>query len=198
MLLFFHKNRPLWKEYVNESFKRKNVGMYTYKGYTCKERKIRMTLIEIISYLSIAVGIIQTIVIVIDIIRYPQKMMPIMNIVWPLTGLYFPIIGIWAYFKLGRNKNHMKMNMDMGNMNIMEAGMDMALSSDHLPHHHEHMDHNHSHMHHQDKPFWQSVFVSTTHCSSGCSIGDLIGAPLVFVLGWTDDCWEYDVCQFCC
>ena len=33
--------------------------------------------------------------------------------------------------------------------------------------------------------FWKSVFVSSTHCASGCVIGDIIGAPIVFAAGWT-------------
>jgi hypothetical protein len=36
-----------------------------------------------------------------------------------------------------------------------------------------------------EHPFWKSVFVSTTHCASGCVVGDLIGAPIVFLAGWT-------------
>jgi hypothetical protein len=38
---------------------------------------------------------------------------------------------------------------------------------------------------HSNKPFWKSVFVSTTHCAAGCVIGDIIGAPIVFWTGWT-------------
>ncbi|WP_099159134.1 DUF4396 domain-containing protein [Virgibacillus ndiopensis] len=115
-----------------------------------------MDLLEIISWIAILVGIVQAIIITIDVLRFPQKMMPIMNIVWPLTGLYFPIIGMWAYYRLGRNSKNNE--------------------NDHMDHHH----HNHD-----DKPFWQSVFVSTTHCSSGCSLGDMIGAPIVFLTGFT-------------
>jgi hypothetical protein len=33
--------------------------------------------------------------------------------------------------------------------------------------------------------FLRSVFVSTTHCASGCIAGDVIGAPIVFAAGWT-------------
>jgi hypothetical protein len=33
--------------------------------------------------------------------------------------------------------------------------------------------------------FLRSVFVSTTHCASGCVAGDVIGAPIVFAAGWT-------------
>ncbi|MDY0395093.1 DUF4396 domain-containing protein [Virgibacillus halophilus] len=115
-----------------------------------------MDRLEMVSWIAILIGGMQVIAILIDLSRHPQRMMPIMNIVWPLTGLYFPIIGIAAYYKLGR---------DTG-----------------APH--EHMEHEDMH-HHRDKPFWQSVFVSTTHCSSGCSLGDMIGAPIVFFTGFT-------------
>lgn len=120
-----------------------------------------MTWLEIVSSISIIIGILQAIVITIDVIKYPQKMMPIMNIVWPLTGLYFPVIGIWAYYTMGKVKGK-------------EAQMNM-----------EHHSHAHMKHHHNEKPFWQSVFVSTTHCSSGCSLGDMIGVPIVIFTGFT-------------
>ncbi|MFN2746406.1 MULTISPECIES: DUF4396 domain-containing protein [Bacillus] len=104
-----------------------------------------MAVLEMFSYIGIAIGLVQAAVITIDVIRRPQHL-PIMNVVWPVTGLYFPIIGFWAYDSLGRQTE--------------QAGND-------------------------HKPFWQSVFISTTHCTSGCSLGDLIGAPLVYLLGWT-------------
>lgn len=73
--------------------------------------------------------------------------MIIMNIVWPLTGLYFPIIGIIGYYTLGKEKQNNQTQ--------------------------------------KNKPFWQSVIISTTHCSAGCSLGNLIGAPIVFLIGIT-------------
>src|SRR5699024_12849999 len=78
-------------------------------------------------------------------------MMPIMNIVWPLTGLYFPIIRMWAYYRMGRDKGRSN-NKDQ-----------------------------HQHDNHHKKPFLQSAFVSTTQCSSGCSLGDVAGVPIVAV-----------------
>jgi uncharacterized protein DUF4396 len=59
------------------------------------------TWLVVISYLSIALGIITAIVIAIDVIAHPQHMR-IMNVVWPVTGLYFPVIGLWLYRSLGR------------------------------------------------------------------------------------------------
>ncbi|HLR52672.1 MAG TPA: DUF4396 domain-containing protein [Candidatus Avamphibacillus sp.] len=118
-----------------------------------------MSWLETISIISIVIGVLQAVVITIDIIRYPQKMV-IMNLVWPLTGLYFPVIGILAYYRIGRDKeqiNHKKVRKH----------------------------YNHGHGNHQEKPFWQSVFVSTTHCSSGCSLGDIAGVPIVVLTGFT-------------
>ncbi|WP_088051922.1 DUF4396 domain-containing protein [Virgibacillus dakarensis] len=77
----------------------------------------------------------------------------------------------------------------MNHMN-MESGIDMSMKHEEHMDHHEHSDMNHHdhgdihHHGHSKKPFWQSVFVSTTHCSSGCSLGDMIGAPLVFYSGF--------------
>ena len=35
------------------------------------------------------------------------------------------------------------------------------------------------------KPFWQSTFVSSTHCGAGCVLGDVIGEWTVFLFGIT-------------
>jgi hypothetical protein len=59
------------------------------------------TWLVVISYLSIALGIITVIIITADVIAHPQRMR-IMNVVWPVTGLYFPLIGLWFYRSLGR------------------------------------------------------------------------------------------------
>jgi hypothetical protein len=34
-----------------------------------------------------------------------------------------------------------------------------------------------------ERPYWKRIFLSATHCGSGCVIGDLIGAPIVFAVG---------------
>jgi hypothetical protein len=33
------------------------------------------------------------------------------------------------------------------------------------------------------KPFWMQVFVGTTHCGAGCTLGDIIAESLIFALG---------------
>ncbi|WP_256113300.1 hypothetical protein [Staphylococcus saprophyticus] len=57
-----------------------------------------------ISLIFIIVGILQFLIILLDIFKNPQRQMMIMNIVWPLTGLYFPILGLIAYYRLGKEK----------------------------------------------------------------------------------------------
>src|SRR5699024_9186732 len=108
-----------------------------------------MSWLEVISVISIGIGIFQAIIITVDIIRIAKKMMQIMNIVWPLTGLYFPISGMWAYYSMGS---------DEGRSN--------------------HKDQHQRDNHHKN-PFCQSAFVSTTHCSSGYSLGNVSGVPIV-------------------
>lgn len=114
--------------------------------------KAEFLMLSLLSILFIVISVIQFSVILIDIFKSPQKMF-IMNIVWPLTGLYFPILGIIGYYSLGKTNNDS----------------------------HSH----HSHSHHSNKPFWQSVTISTTHYSAGCSLGNLIGAPIIFLFGIT-------------
>lgn len=145
-----------------------------------------MTWLVIISWVAIFIGILQAIIITVDVARHPQQMMPIMNIVWPLTGLYFPIFGIWAYDRLGKAKKQSE-HTHIEHMNT-ESGKDMGMNDEGNDDHHDGNHHEHEGMHHHshgNKPFWQSVFVSTTHCSSGCSLGDMIGAPIVFFTGLT-------------
>jgi hypothetical protein len=102
----------------------------------------------VVSWLAIILGVLTAVVIALHEVAHPQHM-KIMNVVWPVTGLYLPVIGWWAYTGLGRPK--------------------LALA----------------HSTRAKNEFWKSVFVSSTHCASGCVIGDIIGAPIVFAAGWT-------------
>ncbi|MFD2638882.1 DUF4396 domain-containing protein [Piscibacillus salipiscarius] len=100
-----------------------------------------------IAWISIIIGIISAIWILIDIIRHPQ-MMAIMNIVWPVNGLFFGPFAIWFYYKWGVLKSK---NRDLEDHRGQGA----------------------------------TVFMSTSHCSSGCVLGDAFGVPLVAITGLT-------------
>jgi hypothetical protein len=55
----------------------------------------------VVSWLAIILGVLTAIVIALHEVAHPQHM-KIMNVVWPVTGLYVPVIGWWAYTALGR------------------------------------------------------------------------------------------------
>ncbi len=134
-----------------------------------------MTGLDLISYIAIGLGILSALIIFVDVIKNPQPM-KIMSIVWPIQGLYLGPFAIWFYWAMGRHKSNG--HDALGSHHMQDAQM----NHDHAEGHHSHHD---GHNMHGNKPFYQSVFVSTSHCSSGCTIGDLVGAPVVFLLGLT-------------
>lgn len=107
-----------------------------------------MSWLEAVSWISIILGFVTAAIISIDLVPHRQKMR-IMNIVWPVTGLYFPLIGLWFYHAMGRPM----------------AANAPAITG--------------------ERPYWKQVFLSATHCGSGCVIGDVLGPPIVFGFGLT-------------
>jgi hypothetical protein len=108
-----------------------------------------------VSWAAVILGLLTALAIAFDVTAHPQRM-KIMNVVWPITGLYLPVVGWWLYADMAR-REPMSMPMDVMDMNAAHGG----------------------------RSFRKSVFVSTTHCAAGCVIGDIIGAPIVFWTGWT-------------
>ena len=102
----------------------------------------------VVSWFAVFGGFLTAAAIAFDVLQHPQHT-KIMNIVWPITGLYLPIVGWWLYNKVGRSKP-----------------WDGRVITGR-------------------QRFLTTVFVSTMHCASGCVAGDLIGAPIAFVAGWT-------------
>ncbi len=58
-------------------------------------------LLQTVSWIAISLGVLTALVIAADERSHPQGMQ-IMNVVWPVTGLYFPVIGGWLYRAVGR------------------------------------------------------------------------------------------------
>ena len=54
-----------------------------------------------LSWISLALAFASAFVITIDESRHPQTM-SIMNVVWPVSALYFSLFAVWAYFLVGR------------------------------------------------------------------------------------------------
>lgn len=102
------------------------------------------------AWLSVALGLIAAAAILLDILNGHRQHMTIMEVTWPVTGLYMGPIAMWTYWKFGRAQK------------IREREKPR----------------NHSR-----KPFWQSVFISVTHCGGGCTLGDIISDNVIFLTG---------------
>lgn len=160
--------------------------------------------LNLISKIFIIVGIISSLIITIDLLKHPQKEMKIMNLVWPINGLWAGVFGLWAYFTIGKYRKMDMSGMDMSNMDMshdhmkmdhhhMDMKMDMSnmdMKHDHMEMKHENMDMGHDNMKMNDmkmdssdnrySAFWQGVVADTLHCGAGCSLADLIG-PWIFL-----------------
>lgn len=138
---------------------------------------------NIISKVFIVIGILSALSITIDILKHPQKEMPIMNLVWPINGLWAGIFGVWAYFTIGKNRKMDMSGMDMSNMKMDDMDMkDMDMGNMKMD------DMDMSNMKMSDNKyssFWQGVVVDTLHCGAGCSLADLIGPWLFLVFPFT-------------
>lgn len=116
--------------------------------------------LQVFAYVYLIGGILAGIYIAYDILKkkHMQKM-PIMNVVWPITVFYLFPLGLWAYWHLGHTYARTS-NIDQ----------------QHLVKSHEYASNNKN-----SRPFWESIFVSATHCGAGCTIGDVISTWIIFV-----------------
>ena len=99
-----------------------------------------------IAWVSIAVAFACALWIAMDEIGHPQAM-GIMNIVWPVTALYFSVFAVWAYYRLGRKKTKRAMR-------------EHSMSKDRDPD--------------GSGPTAAQVAVGTSHCGAGCMLADVI------------------------
>src|SRR6266481_692018 len=117
----------------------------------------------LVSWASLGVALICVIVVAIDEIRHPQKMW-IMNIVWPITALYFNVFALWSYFRIGRGMAKSAMpGMPMDVPTRMTGQKELG----------------------RRDPTWRQTAVSDTHCGADCVIVDVIAEFSLFALGWT-------------
>ena len=114
--------------------------------------------LEVVAGVPVILGILCAIVIMLDIAAGHKQHMWIMNLVWPLTGLYAGPLALWAYYRRGRLSSH--------------AVVKQAKENDEDPPG-------------KTKPFWQSVGLGATHCGSGCTLGDIIAEWFIFLVPLT-------------
>lgn len=108
-------------------------------------------MLNFISWASIGVAIASALWIAVECARRPQKM-AIMNVVWPVTGLYFSILAVWGYYRLGVPKT--------------EAAMDSAGHGGNQGGHGQRMG--------QGRLTLGQIAVGTSHCGAGCMLADVV------------------------
>lgn len=112
--------------------------------------------LETIGWISLGLAFLCSFYILYDIyIRGYRQKMGIMEAVYPVTALYFGPIAVWFYAKYGRKKSKKLMEESAGD-------------------------------NHKEGNFkWHQISEADTHCGAGCTLGDIIGEWLVFVLAIT-------------
>ncbi|MBL27394.1 MAG: hypothetical protein CMM50_07590 [Rhodospirillaceae bacterium] len=120
--------------------------------------------LTILSAVSLTVAFVCAAIIAVDIAKHPQHMW-IMNVVWPVTALFGSIAALLAYFRYGRLAEDSKARA--------------AMERDETP------------PHKALTPFPVKVGKGTSHCGSGCTLGDICAEWLAFLvpaiavwLGW--------------
>ncbi|WP_432501216.1 DUF4396 domain-containing protein [Kineococcus arenarius] len=113
------------------------------------------TWLTVVSWIALAAAFASAAVILADTYaRGYRQHMKVMEVVWPVTALYFGPVAVWGYYRFGRKESHEWMQ---------EHDRDQA----------------------PEKPGWATVATGVSHCGAGCTIGDVIAATGVFLLGLT-------------
>ena len=119
----------------------------------------------VVAMAFLCLALVCALVICIDLWRGRRQPMTVMNAVWPITALYFGPVGLLLYWTLGRapaRAQQQKMQMEMAMPKEHGQGQPP-----------------------KEKPFWQRVFISDSHCGAGCTLGDIIGEWVIFLAGIT-------------
>ncbi|WP_239026852.1 DUF4396 domain-containing protein [Geomonas oryzisoli] len=105
-----------------------------------------------LAWTSLALAVLCSAIIVIDIARDHRQHMWIMNVVWPITALYGSAFALWAYFRAGR----------LSTRNAVEEAKRQGKTPPG-----------------KEKPFWQITALGASHCGSGCTVGDIAAEWLI-------------------
>ncbi|MFZ0732552.1 MAG: DUF4396 domain-containing protein [Candidatus Sulfotelmatobacter sp.] len=121
---------------------------------------------------SISMCFACSLIIVVHELRRPQEMM-IMNIVWPLTALYFGPVALWSYFKSGSKMTRQHMQQ-----------MQEQIKSELREEQHSNIRRMHSAKDRgENRLTREQVAVATMHCGAGCTLGDMVGEWWIFSAG---------------
>lgn len=129
---------------------------------------------HLLSAFFILSGFACFLLILLDIFPNRRQPMRIMEVVWPLTGLWASWVGLLVYRKLGRSA---KMNHRTMPHEAIKHQATLSEQPDHkdMLMDHRAMDMSSASMPMSTGPRWQSIILSTLHCGAGCTLADLIG-----------------------
>ncbi len=117
-----------------------------------------------IAWISLAIAFTCALVIAAHELRHPQKMW-IMNVVWPVTALYFSVFALWAYFAKGRDMSRDAMQ-----------SMPKEQMQKHQQEEKEQA---------RRSPTWSQTALADSHCGAGCVLADIATEFTVFGVGAT-------------
>jgi hypothetical protein len=118
-----------------------------------------------LAWFSLGLAFLSGIVIIADMLRGDRQKMWIMSLVWPITALYWGPLAVWGYFRYGRLstiQHEKQMKARMGEQRMKEIEEQAKKDGRVLP---------------------PQVGVGVSHCGAGCTLGDITGEWLVFMLG---------------
>lgn len=117
-----------------------------------------------IAWIFLVIALASALAIIVDEVKHPQKMW-IMNVVWPVTALYFSMFAVWAYFYAGRTmtKDAMRGMSEQEMQEHREQQKERARRS----------------------PTWKQTALSDSHCGAGCALADIVTEFTIFGVGAT-------------
>ena len=120
--------------------------------------------------------------------------MAVMNLVFPITALYFGPVALAVYWRMGRaGTRATKLSKCMSLAGVSSAAAASVNTGMQMPGH-AHPDdlpgtvgsasaHGPANAIERARPWWVTIAIEVSHCGSGCTLGDVISELVIFRLG---------------
>jgi Domain of unknown function (DUF4396) len=114
----------------------------------------------------LALAFLSATVTVAMLVARPQRM-PVMDVVWPVTALYWGPVGVWGLWDMGAPPASpaKRRAQQPGAVEAAERAGGRQ-GGDRM------------------QPRWRQVAVAVCHCGAGCTLGDIVGEWLVYANHW--------------
>lgn len=126
--------------------------------------------LHILAWSWLVSAALSALIIIWDIRHGHPQAMAIMTVAWPVNALYFGVLGLIAYFWFGRGHpgDHCDMAMPMAGYESMTMSMDKPMAGQASIK--------------RAPASWQSIFKTSTHCGTGCTLADIVGEGWVILM----------------